>query len=274
VKKYYRLISIVFICLVVIVLGVAFALAHSNPNSKLGRLFGTSPTSVLGDKQKTDEQKQNSLIYAALGDSVAAGSGLTAVNNATPADERCARSKLGYPAVLASQLHAKLIFAACGGATATDLTTSQNVANPHIAPQLDAAFKAGTPDLITVTLGANDTHWIEAIQKCYEGDCGTEADSVDVDTRIAAYRKNLRTALEEIAKRSNGKSPQIILTGYYGFGSPTCLASLAPNNITPAEVTWFDEQTQKLADTTIATAQQYKNTSYVSIDATFDKQVV
>jgi lysophospholipase L1-like esterase len=268
VQKYFRPISIVIICVVMIALGVGLTLAQSDSKSPANSLFNSSAFSVFDSKKQTSQQKSKPIIYAALGDSVAAGSGLVPVKNATPTDKTCARSQLSYPPLIAAQLHAKLLFAACGSATTLDIPSSQSINGKRITPQLDTAFTWGTPDLFTITLGANDMEWIQSILKCYEGECGTDADSAAVDQRIVTYRKNLHTALTDIYKRSGSKTPQVILTGYYSFGSPECLASLLPDNISEAEAVWFDQQTQKLADATTVVAQQFNNTAYVSLDAT------
>jgi lysophospholipase L1-like esterase len=268
VQKYTRFVIVIIICFLLIAASAGTAFASSSPTSWLNNIFTSGPFSFFNKNEKSEKAHSKQLVYAALGDSVAAGSGLPFVGNASPTDKTCARSKQGYPAIIASQLHAKLIFAACGGATTTDTIVGQSLGTTKTTPQLNSAFKSGTPDVITITLGANDTKWIPVIGQCYTDVCGSESDTASIDARLAAYRSNLRKMLTDIAQRSSGKHPEVILTGYYSFGSPDCLASIAPDNISVDEVRWFDEQTQKLADTTIATAQQFPNTKYASMDAT------
>ena len=124
------------------------------PNPPINNMAITPPASAANG------------TYAALGDSVAAGLGLLAASNATNQDLQCGRTTQAYPYIVAQTLGVQLIDVACSGATAGDLVTQQGVSGPNITPQLDIAFAAGTPQLITITAGANDVHWDDFLRYC------------------------------------------------------------------------------------------------------------
>jgi lysophospholipase L1-like esterase len=87
--------------------------------------------------------------YAALGDSYSSGTG-----TGDYFDQACLRSSKAYPQLLADSLGAELAFAACSGATTSDLLSEQLGA-------LDAET-----DLVTVTIGGNDIGWAKAVKAC------------------------------------------------------------------------------------------------------------
>src|SRR3546814_1111769 len=105
---------------------------------------------------------------------------------------------------------------ACSGATTGDLVTRQRLSGTEdIEAQLDRAFAAGQPGLITITAGANDMHWVDFLRKCYAYECGTNFDNAAGRGLLAVLRVKLNYALSEISFRSQGQPPPVILTGYY-----------------------------------------------------------
>ena len=61
-------------------------------------------------------------IYAALGDSVAAGLGLPGVPQPVGSDARCGRSSQAYPNIVAGAMNLSLLHTACSGALQVDLS--------------------------------------------------------------------------------------------------------------------------------------------------------
>jgi lysophospholipase L1-like esterase len=274
VQKYIRSIITVLVCLVLIALTSGTALASSTSSSWLRNLLSKSPLTMLKSKQadtplKTKAAQPKKIkLYAALGDSVAAGAGLASRTNQTGEDIACGRSEQGYPIVLANQLQAKLVFTACGGATTTNVMSGQQVGDLQTPSQLDTIFANGKPDLITLTIGANDIQWIQAINMCYSGDCNTDTASANIDARLTDYKPRLERLLNDITMRSNNNPPPVVLTGYYSLGSISCLSSIAPEAVTRDEIAWFEAQTKKLEADSASVAKEHKNVIYLNLDTT------
>ncbi|MEK7152643.1 MAG: SGNH/GDSL hydrolase family protein, partial [Patescibacteria group bacterium] len=204
--------------------------------------------------------------YVALGDSVAAGAGLPPGVGITE-EQGCARSEQAYPYKVAASLGMSLEHLACSGAKVDEgLYGPQEVNGTAIEAQLDRAFAAGTPDLITVTIGANDARWSQFVSDCYTWRCGSHWD----DARISAYLLDLRwelyLTLTNIQQRSDGTMPKVLFTGYF-----TPLSLAAPNcndtrNITTDEITWLNTQVAALNQQISDAVSWYGFATYVPID--------
>jgi lysophospholipase L1-like esterase len=206
----------------------------------------------------TPQSAQTTGTYVALGDSVAAGAGLPA------SAESCGRSSEAYPHQVASARGLQLVHLACSGATAGDLFTQQRVRGPNHPAQLNAAFAQGTPELITITAGANDVHWNDYfLNKCYIGTCGTSFDSTLADTYLVALQAKLHYLFFDISTRSNGNPPTTILTGYYNPFSSQC--SELQSRITRAEIAWLNARVKLLNKTIRDVSAQYSFTTFVPI---------
>lgn len=198
--------------------------------------------------------------YVALGDSVAAGSGLTP--NAQD-DERCERSPLAYPYSVAEELNLALTHIACRGATAGDLFTKQGVRGPNIDAQLETAFANGRPSLITVTAGANDVHWDDFVRKCYARTCGTTTDTNIAESYQALLEAKLRYALSNIQTRSDDTPPTVILTGYYNPVSMQCTDE--QNYVTSDEIRWLNSSLGDLNRTIRTVSADYSFATYAPV---------
>ncbi len=210
----------------------------------------SSKSSIASNKQTASTKASTpakSQVYAALGDSVAAGVGLPSVSNATSQDTQCGRSAQAYPYQVASAINLSLVHKACSGAKAGDLFTKQAVSGPNIAPQLDAAFAGGTPKLITITAGANDAHWIDFIRACYALDCNTRPKTILADAYLSALKLKLYYLFADIQARSNGTPPTVVVTGYYNPLSSQC--TRLQQNITAGEITWLEAEVRALNQT-------------------------
>lgn len=200
----------------------------------------------------------NSGIYAALGDSIAAGLGLR------DSGSQCGRSTEAYPYLVADTLDHPLLHAACSGATAGDLSTQQDVNGSHIPSQLNAAFASGTPTLITITAGANDAHWTSFLYKCYSGECGTALDTFATNTLLSTTKVKLDQAFSKIQKRSNGTPPMVIVTGYYNPISAQC-ANLQ-SQVTRDEIKWLNSQVKTLNQAIKDTAARFSFAKFVPLN--------
>lgn len=203
---------------------------------------------------------QGSGIYAALGDSIAAGSGLASDGG----DARCERSTQAYGYKVAQSRNLSLIHVACGGATAGDLVTGQGVTGRNIGPQLDTAFAHGTPSLVTITAGANDMLWGDFLRKCASSTCGTSFDTATTDTLRAAYKIKLDFVFSEIQRRSNGQPPTVVVTGYSNPISNYC--KTRQQMVSPAEINWLNSQRDLLNKSIREVAARYSFVKYASMN--------
>ena len=203
--------------------------------------------------------------YAALGDSVASGLGLPYVDSATAQDKRCGRSSQAYPYLVGQQLNLKVGLFACSGASSGDLYTRQWISNYNPRIQVDQAFSQGRPELISITIGANDVQWSQQIRRCYYGTCGTTTQNRLAKLRLALLQQRLHYVMQQIQDRSNGRPPTVVVTGYYNPISQTC-AQLYPDRITSQEVDWVSNGVKKLNDGLHQVAKQYSFTSFATVD--------
>lgn len=202
--------------------------------------------------------------YVALGDSVAAGVGLSTPLS-VPADEaRCGRTAEGYPQLVAERLNRQVVNLTCSGATVGDLFTVQRSGSPNQPAQLDRAFASGTPDLITITAGANDAQWLEFLLLCYNFDCATAVNTAAANAYLVSLQVKLLTAMSAIDLRSGGDAPRVVITGYYNPISSACVTRF-PNNVTPAEVTWMTAEVNALNQTIRQVAALYPNVRYAPV---------
>lgn len=181
--------------------------------------------------------------YVALGDSIAAGAGLPV--GAGTEDALCARSASAYPSLLAAKLSTSVTNLACSGAKDSDgIINAQMVGNTTIPSQLDRAFTNGTPDLITITIGANDVRWVDLIGKCYISTCGGVKDTAAAAGYLTYFQAKLAYTLHQIKDRSGSHTPpKVLITGYY---YPVSSASCLGGAVTSSELNWINAETDNL----------------------------
>lgn len=208
----------------------------------------------------------NAKSYVALGDSVASGLGLPYLDGATAQDRRCGRSSQAYAHEVGRQLGYETRLYACSGASSGDLYTRQWISNSNPYIQLNQAFTQGTPDLISITIGANDISWSRLIRQCYYGTCGTDSQIEELTEDIVDMQENIQYALRQIQLRSTDQPPVVILTGYYNPVSSQC-TTLYPERITTAEINWVNHGVQALNQALRDTAAHYSSFArFVPID--------
>jgi len=99
------------------------------------------------------------LNYVALGDSYAAGLGLTPLTG-TP-DPSCGQATVDYPHQVAAALGLHLTDVSCSGATTADITGAQRSSVPAQAGALSAATS-----VVSVTIGGNDLGFAQIARSC------------------------------------------------------------------------------------------------------------
>jgi lysophospholipase L1-like esterase len=155
---------------------------------------------------------------------------------------------------------------ACSGATAGDLFTVQGVSGPNIPAQLTTAFANGTPQLMTITAGANDIHWAAFLKKCAASTCGTASDSSIANIYMTVLKFKLHYALSSIQARSHGTPPTVVMTGYYNPVSAACNSIDA--RFTPSELAWFSGEVAALNQTIQNVSSQYSFARFAPVDFT------
>ena len=193
--------------------------------------------------------------YVALGDSVAAGEGIGYGWRWNPTDrawedgdtdgtwdttfetEHCHQTTQGFPHVAASVLNAGLTDFACTGASSLHGILGERVQKLGPIVQWTApaqlgssigltgaappnpAYDAAKPDLVSLTIGADDVGFSDKIEECYTPPalklCSTDPHSLD--DKLSEEANDLNLVLEEIHRRgiSDGRNPLVVVTQYH-----------------------------------------------------------
>lgn len=197
--------------------------------------------------------------YVALGDSVAAGAGLPSEDSA------CKRSNQAYAYEVASAAGMPLEHFACSGAKIDEgIYSDQKVDGAKLSSQLEQTFANGKPQLITMTIGANDTRWTQFIKQCYYIKCGYRVDTARFATYLIDLKLELNVAMAKIMNLSDGNPPQVIVTGYY---SPLSKASCSDTSgLTSNEISWLKARTSSLNSAISGTVGKYASfAKYASV---------
>lgn len=208
--------------------------------------------------------------YVSLGDSVGAGMGLAAMPQQSPEDKACGRSSQAYAAYVAKAVSLPLEQIACNEAKAKQgMYEGQQVNNKPVEAQIDKAFAAGTPDLMTVTIGANDSRWLSFVQSCFVWSCGLQDDELLSEAFLPYMRGELHSVLDDIqAKSGSGLPPPVFFTGYY-----TPLSEANPlcddvRNFNESEMVWLRNRVAALNQAIYDEVSQYAFATYVPVDFT------
>lgn len=203
-----------------------------------------------------------SLNYTALGDSVAAGAGLVGSES-----NICGRSTEAYPYVIAAHLGTDVNHLACSGAKADDgIYESQWRNGAFLPPQLDNAFSSQTPDVMTITIGANDMRWSRFLWECFHYTCGETSDSLEAKVYRVELRRELYVILSRIDRWSGSNDPQVLMNGYYNpIASTLCEGT---ESITPSERSWLRKQTSEINGAIRSVTRLFDFAEYVPISFT------
>lgn len=143
------------------------------------------------------------VVYDALGDSYASGYGV-------PPYDACGRSQSAYAVQLDGRMKIDLDdFAACAGATTVSLVTGG---------QLNALDER--TDLVTISIGGNDTGWSSAVVACLAGSDAQCAGALAVTSdRITT---DLPGLLDSVYSQVSASAPDahVVVTGYPRLFSP------------------------------------------------------
>jgi len=143
--------------------------------------------------------------YVALGDSYSSGTGAPPYQNLG-----CLRSSKSY-AQLWANTHAvsSFAFAACGGATTTDVLNNQL-----------GSLNANT-DLVTITIGGNDVGFADVVSTCTLGGTTSCLNAINEATNEVNTILPGRLDAAYAAIRAAAPNAQVIVLGYPRLISPT-----------------------------------------------------
>jgi len=168
-----------------------------------------------GNEQEPPPRPTDIDSYTALGDSYAAGAGLSPV-----VDAGCNRTSANYGSLVADDLAiTDYKDATCGGATTSDLVKSQTSKGAVLnAPQL-ASVTSGT-DLVTIGMGLNNSgisvqaQYICLPQLNLTKECAAYLDQPDsiITDSVDLVATAMKTSLEAIRKKA--PNAMVILVGY------------------------------------------------------------
>lgn len=207
---------------------------------------------------------QQNYRYVALGDSVSAGLGLPVASNSVT-DQLCGRSTQAYPQQIADYYDISVENLSCSGAKVDEgIYGSQERGDTAVQPQLDAAFAEGTPNLITMTIGANDLRWTQFIRDCYLFRCNSTWDDFRAKAYLLDLRYELNAALSSIERRSDGSPPLVALSGYYDpFSGESCAGT---RGINQGEFAWLEDRADDLNNVIENAASNYPFATFVPVN--------
>ena len=202
--------------------------------------------------------------YVSMGDSVAAGAGLP-VPLGVDEDRICARSNFAYPSLVAAELSMSHSQMACSGAKLDDgIFEEQRRKGVDIASQLDRAFEGGTPELITMTVGANDARWVQFLYQCYLTRCDNSATTAAMELFLTDMRLEMNWVLNRIEEKSAGDMPTVLVTGYYNpLSERDCVET---ERVTDGEWTWINERATDLNGDIERAVDRHDFAHFVPID--------
>lgn len=185
---------------------------------------------------------QNERNYA-LGDSVAAGYGAGPLAT-SPFATSCERTTAAYPDVIRAAKNYQESNLSCAGATAAvglnGPQTRNGVTIPSQISQLNNLKKK--PELITLTIGANDVHWFDFMAACLGGptDCDSAANTAAFTSFLNGATPQISTAVQAIKNRTPEK---FAMTGYYDPFGPLAGPVFG---LTTGEITWYRDRIAQL----------------------------
>ncbi|MFJ1808591.1 MULTISPECIES: SGNH/GDSL hydrolase family protein [unclassified Streptomyces] len=182
--------------------------------------------------------------YVALGDSYAAGTGLS-----PQTDAECKRSSGSYPSWIA-ETYKPAVFkdVTCSGATTRSLWNKQGSS----APQVNALTK--DTDLVTVTLGGNDLGFSDVLTTCVLAGLSTREGTPCRDELLRSGKNldadfaKLSTRVPDMLTDIKQRSPQarVVVVGYPNLFPTDGSACGSSVPLAKGDVTWLNQATNRL----------------------------
>lgn len=154
-------------------------------------------------------ERSNVIRYVALGDSTVAGPGINVSSGP------CLRSDHNYPSLLAESLKiGDMVDNSCPAATSTDIVSEMQRSDGSVLPPQIESVTTDT-DLVTLSVGANDSNFIPALFDCQINDPDTKScRKLDKDTPkiLKKTRQNIVKAIKAIQQQA--PQAKIVMVGY------------------------------------------------------------
>jgi lysophospholipase L1-like esterase len=170
-----------------------------------------------------------------MGDSTAAGAGLSPVANPTRSDRACHRSVNSYAENLAAVNGWRVMNLACSGATIRHgLRGPQHHHGLTVPAQVATAVRAQSASVVIVSIGANDLGWSKMLAYCaFAPRCDDRATTAYFQQQLISFSKGYLDLLSKLATLPG--HPRVIVDRYYNpFGADA--ACLQAVGYTPAKV--------------------------------------
>lgn len=216
--------------------GVVMVTAYTAPQRlktvrSLQDLVGAQPLPELPPSATTERSKISKVVV--IGDSTAAGLGNPIVDNPTPQDSVCGRSRDAYAVDLGAANGWDVTNLACSRATiqagllgpevSTSLTLPPQVAQPAVAHA----------DLVIVSIGANDVDWTNILRFCAISDnCANSAEQAYLQQQLAHFSADFLQLVAVLQALPN--HPGVIINQYYD-PIPDDVSCLAGHGLTEAK---------------------------------------
>jgi lysophospholipase L1-like esterase len=195
---------------------------------------------VVPRDEADDEPNPNSpLKVVALGDSFMSGEGARSFIRGTNVLDvnLCRRATTAYPALLAKDLHARLVFAACSGARVKDViqlpddpkSSGQYEKSPSDVigglKQIEVLRQHADANIVLISLGGNDVEFAKTVQECVLGAVSCVANAGTYMGRVQALYKPLLSAYRQI-RQTAPHATVFAVTYPMPFGPTPCRFSL------------------------------------------------
>lgn len=199
-------------------------------------------------------------LLLGLGDSVASGAGLYTASDASI----CDRNTEAYPYVLADMLGSTAQLLACSGASIQNGVLHDQLMATATLPSQVGKLPTTPPQLITLTIGANDVKWSSFIVSCVTANCGSDKDTADLSSAMTTLSKDLSSLIARLTAMY--PSAHIIVTGYYRLFPETNSLCKSPSLLSDNELAWLDLITTQLNSSIQDSLSSYPPAQYIEPD--------
>jgi hypothetical protein len=198
-------------------LGAIMLTAYTAPATlrqvrSLSQLVGSEPQ--VQDPRKAVPVPPDVRVVV-MGDSTAAGAGLSAVRDPSKADLDCGRSTDSYAEDLARSNGWQVMNLSCNSATISQgLLGPQSRGGQTVPAQIDAALRAKDASEVIVSVGADDLKWSTVLRLCAVAKtCDDKATTAYFQQQLAKFSKNYLQLLSWLDALPS--HPQVIINRYY-----------------------------------------------------------
>jgi hypothetical protein len=159
---------------------------------------------LVGQSAEKPEIKPAGPLHAdvegiVLGDSRVSRVGGPLIDNPTPDDQACGRSKDALAPILAFALQVKVVNAACPGASTENLFAPQPTHGRVVPAQLSVAKQYPKLKFVVIELGPNDFWWSDQLKLCYGlPECGDRLTDGNYEIQKEQVRLRLGWAMQEL----------------------------------------------------------------------------